>query len=307
MEKSYKFRIYPNKQQIELIQKTFGCVRYVYNRALADRMAQYEQTGKSDGFFEQCKTLVTWKRDLVWLREPDKYALQYALKNLDRAYRNFFNHQTDFPKFKKKKSHYNSYTTTENISLMENNIKLPKLGKVRCKISQRVDGKIVNATISQKPSGKYFISICCTCTDIQTLEKTGRAVGLDLGLSNLIVTSDGDKFDCPKYFVKSKDKLAKLQRRLSRKTIGSRNWDKARVKVARQYEKIVNQRVDFLHKLSANLIKAYDIIYLEDLDISGMLASGRLSENILDASWGELIRQLRYKATWYGKKNYTNR
>lgn len=302
MEKSYKFRIYPNICQQELINKTFGCVRYVYNRALADKMSQYEQTGKSDGFFEQCKILVQWKQELTWLKEPDKFALQYALKNLDRAYRNFFNHQSDFPKFKKKKWCRNAYTTTGNITLTKTHIKLPKLGNVKCKVSKSVDGRIVNATIYRSASGKFFVSICCADVQITPMDKTGKFVGIDLGIKHIVVTSDGDRITNYKYLIASQDKLAKLQRCLSRKTIGSNNWNKARIKVARQYEKIVNQRLDFLHKLSKHLISEYDVICMENLDINKMLKNNGFAKSVLDTSWGELIRQLKYKADWYGKR-----
>ena len=302
MERSYKFRIYPNACQQELINKTFGCVRYVYNRALADRMSQYEQTGKSDGFFEQCKTLVQWKQELAWLKEPDKYALQYALKNLDRAYRIFFNHQSDFPKFKKKKRCRNAYTTTDNISLTKTHIRLPKLGNVKCKVSKNVDGRIVNTTISRSSSGNFFVSICCADVQINPMDKTGRFVGIDLGIKDIVVTSNGDRITNYKYLIASQDKLAKLQRRLSRKTIGSNNWNKARIKVARQYEKIVNQRLDFLHKLSKHLISKYDVICIENLDINKILKNNGFAKSVLDTSWGELTRQLKYKADWYGKR-----
>jgi len=180
-------------------------------------------------------------------------------------------------------------------------IKLPKLGYVKCTVSKEVQGRILSATISQNPSGKYFLSLCCTDVDIPQYERTGAMVGIDLGIKDFAITSDGEKFDNHKYLNKSAKKLAKLQRQLSRKTKGSNNRSKARIKVARLHEKIVNQRNDTLHKLSTNLVKTYDFIAIESLKVKNMVRNRKLAKSISDVSWGEFVRQLEYKLSWQHK------
>jgi len=316
MEKAYKYRIYPNKKQIELIHKTFGCVRYVYNYYLAKRQEVYEKESRTMGCNECSKDLTILKKELEWLKEPDKCALQNSLKDLNAAYGNFFRDKSvGYPKFKSKKTHRFSYRTNNgnkgtSIIFQNNRIKLPKLGWVKIRDKQIPQGRILNATISQEPSGKYYVSICCTDVEIKPLPKTNRQIGIDLGIKEFCITSDGDKFYNPKYFLKSQQKLVKLQRELSRKTRGGRNWQKARIKVARQYEKISNQRRDYLQKLSTQFIRNYDVICMEDLNVSGMIKQAKgtnkekasMRKNISDVSWYEFTRELKYKAKWYGRE-----
>ena len=312
MFKAYKYRVYPNKKQEEQIQKTFGCCRFVYNQILSLKIDKYKKEQVSMSKFDcinyNNKIL---KKKYEWLKEVDKFALTNAISNLDFAYQQFFKEYARYPKFKSKKEHKNSYTTNNGnfnqntqiieISFENNKIKLPKLKWVKAKIHREFEGKIKSATISQNPSGKYFVSILVE-TEYTPLGTTGNIIGLDLGIKDLLVTSDGEKFKNIHTTKKYENKLAKEQRKLAHKQQGSKNWDKQRIKVARIYEKIHNTRVDNLHKISHRLVYENQVIISEDLPVSNMVKNHHLAKAISDCGWHELTRQIGYKSEWNNRQ-----
>ena len=258
MLKAYRYRIYPNKEQEIQLAKTFGCCRFVYNQTLAYRRDAYEKEKKSVSKID-CNNYCNreLKKAYEWLKEVDKFALTYAIYNMDNAYQKFFKEHAGYPKFKSKHDNHKSYTTNFTngnitVDFDRGRIKLPKLKRVKIKLHRIFSGQIKSATISQVPSGKYYVSILVE-TEHSPLVKTDRQIGLDLGIKDLCITSDGKKYKNPKIIKKYEKKLTRLQRQLASKTKGSRNYQKKRKQIALCHEKIVNTRKDYLHKIQAKL------------------------------------------------------
>lgn len=304
--KAYKFRLYPNSEQQVIFAKTFGCVRFIYNKMLGDKIKYYEENKAKLN-----NTPAQYKAEYEWLREVDSLALSNAQLNLQTAYNNFFRDKSiGFPKFKSKHNGHKAYTTNNqggNIRIENGKyVKLPKIGTVRIKLHRQIpDNHIIKScTISQIPSGKYYISILTEYeTDVPQIEvNPGNVIGLDMDMKNLFTDSQGNRAEYPRYYRQMQDKLAREQRKLSHCKRGSNNYYKQKLIVAKLHEKVANQRKDFLHKLSYQIANDYDGVCIEDLNMRAMGQCLKLGKSVADNGWGMFTTFLGYKLADRGKQ-----
>ena len=301
--KAYKFRIYPDAEQKVLFAKTFGCVRFIYNKMLSDKIEYYKLTGEKLN-----NTPAQYKAEFVWLKEVDSLALANAQMNLQKAYNNFFTNpkKFGFPKFKSRRKSQNAYTTNNqkgSVKIENGYLQLPKTGLVRIKQHRNIpaDYQIKSVTVSMTASGKYYASILCEYENQVQQTELHTFIGLDFSMHELYKDSNGNEPAYPRYYRQSEKKLQKAQRKLSLMTTGSANREKQRIKVAKLHEKAANQRKDFLHKQSRQIVSAYDCVCIENLDMQAMAQALHFGKSVSDNGWGMFTEFLRYKLEDAGK------
>ncbi len=312
MLRAYKYRLYPCAAQIELLNKHFGSVRYIYNWALGVKMNAYQVESKTISRFELDKQMTGLKTECDWLKEINSQSLQATLRHLESGYTRFFRDKKGFPRFKSKKDNRHSFECPQNVKVdfADSTIQLPKIGKVNFVCSRSFEGTVRTVTVSKTATGKIFASVV---VDTGTPERSelipakallpqAMSVGIDVGIKTFATLSTGEAIANPRFLKKSLKKLKRLSRQHSKKVKGSANRNKSRIRLARQHEKVTNQRNDFLHKTSTAITKRFDTVCVENLNISGMIKNSRLSRAIADVSWGSFISMLEYKCDWQGKR-----
>ena len=306
MYKSFVFRIYPNSFQKNLLERTFGCARFVYNHFLDMQIKNYQNGGKYISYNQFSRMLTELKKEKPFLSEVDSVALQKTLKHLDDAYKNFFGEKhSGFPKFKSKRSRNRSYSSeciNNNIRIEESHIRLPKLGSVKARIHRDIPESYIlkSVTVKQVPSGKYYVSVLFEYENQVIVKNNGASIGLDFSMHSLFVDSNGLVCDYPRFYRKSEEKLAREQRKLSHMKKGSSNYRKQKLKIARIHEKVSNQRKDFLHKKSHELASEYAAICIEDLNMKGISKALNFGKSVHDNGWGMFTGMLEYKLADHG-------